>query len=186
MGSPSGGSPSFHATAPAFLPDWLSNTEYELALTHPNAYASNGLPDMATLWSIQMSKVRSILGEIRFANEMDTSPIGAEISNGHSDALVGRSITRLPARQMLAVSSAQYCDRRLNGLSLQRWTSVWMPDELGAKMISFYLESDHPILGHFDPDLFVHDLVEYNSQYCSPMLVNSVLLQASVSHLLVF
>lgn len=48
--------------------------------------------------------------------------------------------------------------------------------------MSLYLVNQHPILGTFDADLFVQDLVAQQLRYCSPLLVNAVLYYACVRH----
>lgn len=74
------------------------------------------------------------------------------------------------------------CDLRLKDLDIQRWTSVEVENELATRCISLYLETDHPLLGHFDPDLFVSSLVSgQQGEHCSPLLVNSLLYWACVS-----
>jgi hypothetical protein len=61
-----------------------------------------------------------------------------------------------------------------------------MPNDLARRLIGFYLEMDHAVLGHFDADLFVEDLVQFRTEFCSSLLVNSLLLWACVlsSHVL--
>jgi hypothetical protein len=44
-------------------------------------------------------------------------------------------------------------------LDITFWTTVPVTSETAAKAISLYLETDHPLLGTFDPDLFVADLI---------------------------
>ncbi|KAK4161409.1 hypothetical protein QBC43DRAFT_291885 [Cladorrhinum sp. PSN259] len=68
------------------------------------------------------------------------------------------------------------CDQRLGGLELfDRWTNVAIDHGLAAELISRYLETDHPILGPFDADLFLNDLVTSGTDYCSPLLVSAIL-----------
>jgi hypothetical protein len=74
-----------------------------------------------------------------------------------------------------------YCDLRLSRIDIKRWTSVPIDDELAAGALSFYLETDHPIHGLFDADLFLHDLVSGEPSFCSPMLVNALLGWSCVS-----
>lgn len=73
------------------------------------------------------------------------------------------------------------CDSRLEGLDIQQWTSVAISGDLAARCISLYLETDHPLLCHFDSDLFVSDLTTGRTQYCSSLLVNALLYWACVS-----
>ncbi|EXU95357.1 Zn(2)-Cys(6) zinc finger domain protein [Metarhizium robertsii] len=70
----------------------------------------------------------------------------------------------------------ELCDSRLRKLNIRHWTNVDIDDDLAAKCISLYLETDHPLLGHFDAELFVsHLILEQSSDYCTPLLVNSLL-----------
>lgn len=72
------------------------------------------------------------------------------------------------------------CDDRLHQLDIGFWTKVEISNELAAQAISLYLETDHPLLGHFDPDLFLTDLICKKYQFCSSVLVNALLYWASV------
>ncbi|KAI3572557.1 hypothetical protein IWW34DRAFT_637377 [Fusarium oxysporum f. sp. albedinis] len=55
------------------------------------------------------------------------------------------------------------------------WTSVSISDDVAAKIISLYLETDHPLLGTFEPDLFVDDLTSCRLRHCSPLLVSAIM-----------
>jgi hypothetical protein len=67
------------------------------------------------------------------------------------------------------------CDSRLADLNIGLWTSVSISNGLASRIISLYLSTDHPLLGTFDPDLFVGDLIGGGLQYCSRMLVSAVM-----------
>ncbi|KAG5974960.1 hypothetical protein E4U55_007947 [Claviceps digitariae] len=67
------------------------------------------------------------------------------------------------------------CDARLSKLNIRHWTSVDISDDLAARCISLYLQTDHPLLGHFDPELFVSHLISEEHEYCSALLINSML-----------
>lgn len=69
----------------------------------------------------------------------------------------------------------ELCDNRLSDLDISLWTSVRIPDKLAARVISLYLKTDHPLLGTFEPDLFVTDLIEHRHTSCSSFLVNTLL-----------
>jgi len=58
---------------------------------------------------------------------------------------------------------------------------VPISNEYAAFLISQYLDVDHPTLGFFDADLFVQDLVHRRLEFCSPLLVSSLLHWAVVS-----
>jgi hypothetical protein len=68
------------------------------------------------------------------------------------------------------------CDPRLHELDIGDWTNVDIDNSMAAQCISLYLKTDHPLLGHFDPVLFVSDLVAPSSEYCSSLLVNSLVI----------
>jgi len=78
----------------------------------------------------------------------------------------------------------KYCDPRLAMLDMSVWTTVPIPNDLAAAVISLYLKIDHPLLGFFDADVFLEDLLEGRSRHCSTLLVSSLLFWALVSHLL--
>ncbi|KAH7247419.1 uncharacterized protein BKA55DRAFT_739434 [Fusarium redolens] len=67
------------------------------------------------------------------------------------------------------------CDERLEKLNISFWTTVPIPSDLAAKIILLYLETDHPLLGTFDPDLFVNDLINCETRFCSPFLLSAVM-----------
>lgn len=68
-----------------------------------------------------------------------------------------------------------YCDGRLSHLDISKWTNIQLGSKLAARLISNYLRMDHPLLGLFDADLFLRDLVSVQHNFCSSMLVNAVL-----------
>ena len=67
------------------------------------------------------------------------------------------------------------CDIRLQDLRIAYWTTVPISNDKAAAIISLYLENQHPVLGTFDADLFVQDMVGQQLRFCSPFLVNAVL-----------
>nr|POE94324.1 nitrogen assimilation transcription factor nit-4 [Quercus suber] len=69
-------------------------------------------------------------------------------------------------------------DERLRLLRIDYWTTVPVPSELAAQVLSTYLRVEHPIYSFFDPDLFLGDLIANEIQYCSPLLVNALLFWA--------
>lgn len=75
------------------------------------------------------------------------------------------------------------CDERLEELNIGFWTSVPIASDLAAKVISLYLETDHPLLGPFDPTLFMEDLVQCRTKYCSKLLVSTIMYWSCVSGL---
>ncbi|KAK4082759.1 uncharacterized protein Triagg1_1649 [Trichoderma aggressivum f. europaeum] len=60
-------------------------------------------------------------------------------------------------------SPISLCDSRLFQINISHWTNVPVSNETAARAISLYLETDHPLLGYFDPNLFVSDLQMYST-----------------------
>lgn len=75
----------------------------------------------------------------------------------------------------------ELCDPRLQELNIRYWTNVDIDSDMATRCISLYLETDHPLLGHFDPELFISHLVSERTEYCSSLLVNALLYWACVS-----
>lgn len=73
------------------------------------------------------------------------------------------------------------CDGRLASLDLTFWTQVPISDDFAARIISLYLQVDHPLLGTFDPDSFISDLVSHQTTSCSSLVVNALLYWGCVS-----
>ncbi|KAL6861931.1 N-terminal fungal transcription regulatory domain-containing protein [Trichoderma novae-zelandiae] len=71
--------------------------------------------------------------------------------------------------------SQSLCDSRLSDLTISDWTDVSISNDYAAHAISLYLETDHPLLGFFEPKQFVSDLTTGRTDYCSRMLVNALL-----------
>ncbi|KAM0277777.1 hypothetical protein ACHAQH_005570 [Verticillium albo-atrum] len=67
------------------------------------------------------------------------------------------------------------CDERLRDLDMSYWTNIPLSNEFAINVISLYLRTDHPLLGMFDPDLFVSDLVRHREQFCTRFLVHALM-----------
>ncbi|PHH64865.1 hypothetical protein CDD82_1721 [Ophiocordyceps australis] len=76
----------------------------------------------------------------------------------------------------------ELCHDGLHGLCIRYWTGVAISDSLAASIISNYLQVMHPILGFFDADLFLQDLLSYRQSFCSPFLVEALLSLACQCH----
>ena len=71
-------------------------------------------------------------------------------------------------------------DQRLHQLDIGYWTTVDIRNEIAARIISHYFETDHPNFSFFDPNLLIGDLVNHRLQFCSAWLVNALLAYACV------
>ncbi|KAK8073791.1 hypothetical protein PG994_004690 [Apiospora phragmitis] len=106
--------------------------------------------------------------------EVRDLPVTEELFNIDADSAVKLYRPHGAPEESLPISR-DYCDNRLAELSISAWTTVQVSDELAARIISLYLKTDHPMLGMFDPDLFVSDLVTQQRRFCSSLLVNALL-----------
>lgn len=174
---------------PALVP-----LELELSNAYPNAYLK--LPLIATETLIQSHLVTSSkfpadgTGSarqqsplpLRFAGsgpQGDPSPGSTPPGPRTGDSIDDDSAVRQYRFPLSAggkpANHLELCDERLRALDISFWTSVDVANDFAARVISLYLETDHPLLGLFDPDLFITDLVEHRPRYCSAFLVNALL-----------
>lgn len=90
----------------------------------------------------------------------------------------------IPPSQSLGVGNFQSAPRlpdpRLGLVDFQSWTTVPVDYVEAATAISRYLEVDHEILGLFDPEPFIQDLMSHGHEFCSSLLVNALLSWTSV------
>lgn len=66
-------------------------------------------------------------------------------------------------------------DPRLRNVEFSTWTDVSIDNLDAARLISKYLEVDHPVLGLFDHELFLADLSTGQKRFCTSFLVNAIL-----------
>lgn len=81
---------------------------------------------------------------------------------------------------LLGQDAGDLCDARLGQFEVHGWLQTRVSTEFAAHAISFYLTTEHPILGLFDADLFLDDLVAQKTDFCSPLLLSAVLSFACV------
>ncbi|EME40086.1 hypothetical protein DOTSEDRAFT_74819 [Dothistroma septosporum NZE10] len=140
-------SPSNHQALRATLPFTETALEYELARKHPNAYR------VIEPYENPDAVARALLG---FGNPPCQHSLADSATYGPQIAL-------------------EFCDTRLRDLQISHWSTVPVSNDFAASVISLYLQNMHPVLGTFDAELFVKDLVGHGLRYCSPFLVNAVL-----------
>jgi hypothetical protein len=76
-------------------------------------------------------------------------------------------------------SERPLCDPRLGQLNIANWSQVPIDSTAAAQAISLYLETDHPLLGFFEPDSFVASLTNPDTAHCSPVLVSALMYWAT-------
>ena len=80
-----------------------------------------------------------------------------------------------PLNQRMITVNPPESDPRLSGAKVSRWTTVQIGETDARRLIGNYLETDHPIIGLFDADLFLEDLSSYSHTFCSEFLVTCIL-----------
>ena len=72
-------------------------------------------------------------------------------------------------------------DPRLEDLDVSYWVTSPVPNRVASQVISLYLDAIHPLVGSFDPDLFINDLISHRHLHCSRLLVIAVIYLGCVS-----
>lgn len=96
---------------------------------------------------------------------VDESTLKGGVFNQHPE-LTPRPPPASPSSRIL---------NKLRALRINSWTRVPISDELASKVIALYLDTDHSLMGSFEPDLFVHALISHQGSQCSALLVNALL-----------
>ena len=174
--------PSDINTARAISPRTESGLEFELMLKHSTAYPQ--LPPIRAS-SVKLTKAgESILSSLSTtqAAMMATSPDEGDYISGQWPVDgAGQPCLEASLEDSRLPDSDALCDSRLLDIHLEDWTKVPMSNDVAAKILSRYLQTDHPILGAFDEDLILTDMAERCTRHCSSFLVNAIMYFACVS-----
>ncbi|KAI3329588.1 hypothetical protein F4824DRAFT_481941 [Ustulina deusta] len=90
--------------------------------------------------------------------------------NGAVPHITGPSEYPEPPEQLV-----EYFDERFQRLQVVFWTDIEVSNDFAARVISVYMKTDHPLLGLFDTNLFITDLVNQHTKYCSRFLFHAVM-----------
>ncbi|KAL8730799.1 MAG: hypothetical protein Q9181_004543 [Wetmoreana brouardii] len=163
-------------TARSVLPPTRSKIEFELMVRHPTAYP--------IFFPEATPRVQS---NAPSSNQAPPSRFTAPFAGDTSDSTYRQGamfaiggFNALKSHQIGPQQVLSYCDSRLNRLQISQWTEVPITNDFAAQVISIFLETDHPIQGLFDADLFLEDLVTASGQFCSSFLVTALLFCACV------
>lgn len=77
--------------------------------------------------------------------------------------------------------AATLVEPRLSNVDVTKWTTVISDNDLFKTLLSAYFIYEYPTYPAFQKDIFLQALVEGDTRYCSPLLVNSLLAEACVS-----
>ncbi|KAI0158338.1 hypothetical protein GGR57DRAFT_460027 [Xylariaceae sp. FL1272] len=67
------------------------------------------------------------------------------------------------------------CDERLHTLPIGFWTDLDISVDLAAKVLSLYIATDHPLLGLFNAQLLIDDLLKQQTRFCSRFLFHAIM-----------
>ena len=197
--------PSEQIAVRGILPPVRTDFEFELMVCHPMAYPALVPVDTASinLSLYPMSAVRqsthagdSHLDYGTSAEYQNTTSLYEQARLASTGGVCPRLLIEEPPSALCGADTARPCsvpgppqarsylDDRLHRLHIGYWTRVPISDEFAAKILSFYLEVDHPLLGLFDADLFLGDLVDQRLRFCSAFLVSSLLFYVCVSRVI--
>ena len=156
--------PSDHQDARAVPPRTRSKVEFELAILHEKVYPLLAPPNSESI---------DVNGLLRTAQQKspESQSRSPQCGTNARRASFESELPQIPS----------YCDDRLTYLEIDYWTKVPLSNVFAASAISMYLENDHPILGFFDADLVLTDLINQQLTFCSAFLVSSLLYLACVS-----
>ncbi|KAI1769088.1 hypothetical protein GGR53DRAFT_517512 [Hypoxylon sp. FL1150] len=176
------------------IPETQQTPEYELMMRCPTAYpmlmpveiAFLNLADMLRPAILEQSKPYSLLGHGQWSTPSSSAtphsgPSESTPRSGTWSALLDAGDPEAGSFEPLQTFQG-IIDDRLKGVNFQTWTKVPIPNELATILVSLYLEIDHPWCPLFDADLFLNDLAEGKTHFCSSLLVNSLLAWASQTY----
>ncbi|KAF6814780.1 zinc finger protein [Colletotrichum plurivorum] len=181
--------PSDRDTARVLRPA-TSTLEFELMVSNPTAYPAlrqsplTVFERQSLLKANRLHRSKSLddqLQDVELNGQAPTSSLAGSTNMVPPGrilpdlSLENRSVLGEPGSTRQAPVGSVLCDSRLNDLHIGFWTDVPVADAYAARVISLYLTTDHPLLGVFDPDLFIHDLVYRRHNHCSRLLVNSLM-----------
>lgn len=179
--------PSEIRTTQALLPSTQSQLEFELMIRHSNVYAkmipsATAMELSGLFWrrrdpSQEWTSTRSLL--MSYDAVADDDHKQQTLIAGSPSPLRGTP-DRRTSLLCGPLRGPTYCDPRLEYLDIGYWTKVPVSNGFAACLISLYLENEHPIIGTFDAETFLDDIVASRLEFCSSFLVNAVLALACV------
>ncbi|KAI1143862.1 hypothetical protein F5Y05DRAFT_362848 [Hypoxylon sp. FL0543] len=152
--------------------------ESELKAKYSNAYPvlETIVPSVLAASDLLRSDLNALSNGENARPDMNQSQVGRSNEDRNTatpidtDSVVSHFRSHTPAGH-----ESDYFDERFRHLRIGFWTDIEITNEFAAQIISLYLRTDHPLLGLFDPYLFVADLVDQKNDFCSRFLVHSLM-----------
>ncbi|KAH1610268.1 hypothetical protein KXV55_006288 [Aspergillus fumigatus] len=115
---------------------------------------------------------------------IDPSDVSSEDLKGGSEESSSQAGAREPVYLDIhsRITMEKLCDIPLVQVPAKPWTSVTDDGQLVSHLVSLYFTWDNPLLQILDQKVFLEHMKARNtdSEFCTPLLVNSVLAMASV------
>lgn len=95
--------------------------------------------------------------------------------------LMNEALQKIEQTKVDSVDLRVVDDRPIIHVPAKPWTNVTDSDELVSHLMSLYWTWDHPIWNTFDFETLIHAMSTGDTNFCSPLLVNTCLAEACVS-----
>ncbi len=117
----------------------------------------------------------SLIIQTALAEGSPVDDMAVDASDTSSDDYRVRKDSRITVEKL--------CDNPLFQVPCKPWSKVTKDDHLVSGLVSLYFTWDHPLMQVVDQEMFLHDMTagDLSSEFCSPVLVNSILAVACVS-----
>ncbi|KAG7415706.1 Nitrogen assimilation transcription factor nit-4 [Fusarium oxysporum f. sp. rapae] len=170
--------PSIHAAARGTSTPTQTPLEFQLVVQYPKVYPPLAPLTTASL-DLQLLGIQPL--DVGVTHDAGLSNLfhGNELS-----PMLDRSVypQDVISRTSIGVDNGIPIDHRLHHIDISRWTNVAISNRFAAEAISLYLNINQPWWAFFDTDLFLDDLVNIQTNFCSRMLVNALLAWATQSY----
>ncbi|PNP74987.1 hypothetical protein FNYG_11634 [Fusarium nygamai] len=170
--------PSIHAAARGSVTPIQTPLEFQLVVQYPQVYLPLAPLDAASL-------DLDLLGiEPQNADIFQDPGLSNLLDDGVSSVTVNRVVQPqdVLGGTSFGLNNGILMDPRLHHVDISRWTSIPISNQFAAEAIALYLNMNQPWWAFFDTDLFLDDLVNDETNFCSRMLVNALLAWATQSY----
>ncbi|WKT46863.1 hypothetical protein QSH57_011737 [Fusarium oxysporum f. sp. vasinfectum] len=170
--------PSIHAAARGTSTPTQTPLEFQLVVQYPKVY-----PPLAPLNAASLDL--QLLG-IQPLDAGNTHDAGlSTLFHDNTSSTIRDKIVQpqdVISRASFGADNGIPIDPRLHRVDISHWTTVTISNQFAAEAISLYLNMNQPWWAFFDTDLFLDDLVNVETNFCSRMLVNALLAWATQSY----
>ncbi|KAH7310441.1 hypothetical protein B0I35DRAFT_73701 [Stachybotrys elegans] len=161
-------------------PDQAS-LEYELMIRYPVSYPPPTSLESSLYTSPPVQGPNPPLAPRSYSDESSMV-----LRDGTTETNELRMTSRSPSEpipvQPSTFSAGGLWTVRLAQAHIAYWTDMPITKDDAVRVITLYLDIDHPILGLFDADLFINDLLGTQQRFCSGLLVEALLSWAYLAH----